>query len=143
MKINVRKVQPKMYCVTLGGVSHTLNTDQLKTMVLETVRALSPDVFPDEPSYSQIQVLSERLTLATSAQLQKFILHANDDDLLVFLKCTQMDEALHQKLFDNMSQRKHTMLSEDIQYGFHDGLTDDQRHTAILKLSNLAGAQNL
>lgn len=143
MKISVKKIQNQTYCVTLGGVSHTLSTHDLKSMVLETVRALSPDVLIEDTSYNHSQSLVHRLEQASLEKLQEFILHANQDSLLIFLKCTQTHEALHQKLFDNMSPRKHTILSKDLQYSYQDGLTDEQQDAAIFTLSTLADNYNL
>jgi len=143
MKISVKKAQPHLYCVSINGTVHTFGTNDLKALVLETVRALAPGVLPPVSNNTEIHKLADRLKASKETDLQEFILHANDAKLLIFLKCTETDTALHHKLFANMSERKHTILSEDLQYGFQDGIEDEDLNSSILSLENLADKYSL
>jgi len=143
MKISVKKAQPQVYAVSFGTTVHTLDIHDLKTLVLEVVGALSPGVLPPPSCNREIFDLASRLTAASDSALQEFILHASDGDLLVFLKSTETDTSLHQKLFANMSERKHTILSEDLQFRFQDPVSVDEQSAAVFNLSELASKHHL
>jgi len=137
MKISVNKAQTGIYSVSLDGATHTLSTRDLKTLLLEAVKVMTPGALPTLSPREEAHELGDRLKTANDPGLQKFINSAADDDIVIFLKCTEDDTALHEKMFANMSERKHKMLSEDLEYRFHDDILDDDLSTAVVKLVEL------
>ncbi|PHS78530.1 MAG: hypothetical protein COB59_06570 [Rhodospirillaceae bacterium] len=143
MKINVKKTQPQLYSVTLGNTVHTLGINDLKTLVLESVKVLAPGALPAPSIDIIINTLATRLHASKEADLQEFILHAPESELLLMLKSTETNTDLHKKMFENMSTRKHTILSEDLQYKFQNGIDGEMLNSAISKLSELADKYSL
>lgn len=143
MKINVKKTQPQLYSVSIGNAVHSLGLNDLKTLVLESVKVLAPGALPASSIEILINSLALRLNAAKEADLQEFILHAHEAELLMLFKSTETNADLHKKLFDNMSTRKHTILSEDLQFKFQDGIDPEMLNLAIAKLSDLADKYSL
>ena len=137
MKISVKKAQAGVYSISIDGSAHTLSTRDLKVLLMEAVRALTPGALPTQSPSEEAYELGARLKTANGPGLQKFIMNAGDDEILIFLKSTEDDADLHEKLFANMSERKHKMLSEDLQYRFHDDIPDDELGDAVVKLIEL------
>ena len=137
MKINVKQTQTGIYSISFDEVTHTLTSTELKALLMGAVKALSPGALPTLPPADEARELGARLKKAVSPGLQKLIMHAGDDDMVMFLKCTKDDEELHEILFANMSERKHKMLSEDLQYRFPEGVDDDDLGPAIVRLIEL------
>ena len=138
MKISVKKAQNGVYSISIDGSVHTLSTQDLKHLLLEGVRALTPGLLPTLSPVEESHQLAARLKSANGPGLQQLIVNAGDEDMLVFLKSTENDQALHQTLFANMSERKHKMLSEDLNYRFPDGVSDDALGEVIARLVDLA-----
>lgn len=138
MKISVKKAQNGVYAVSIDDSVYTMSTHDLKHLLMDAVRALTPGALPTLSPNEEAHELGNRLKKANDAGLQKLIVSAGDDDILVFLKSTEDDPALHEKLFVNMSERKHKMLSEDLQYRFHDGVDEDALSAAVLRLLDLS-----
>lgn len=137
MKISVKKAQNGVYAISIDDSVHTLATQDLKRLLMEAVRALTPGALPTLSPSEEAHELGERLKTANDPGVQKLIVSAGDDDMLIFLKSTDDDPALHQKLFTNMSERKHKMLSEDLEFRFPEGLSDDELGEAVVRLIDL------
>lgn len=131
MKIHVKQAQTGVYSLSFDDATHTLTTRELKTLLMESVKALSPGALPTLPPADEARELGERLKRASAPGLQKLIMSVSDDDMLMFLKTTEDDDELHELLFANMSERKHKMLSEDLSYRFSDGIEDSVLGPAI------------
>lgn len=134
MKISVKKAQNGIYAVTLDDTTHTLTTRELKVLLMEAVKSLTPGAISSVSPAEEASDLAERLKSANDPGLQKLIMSVTDDDILIFLKSTESDALLHAKLFDNMSDRKHKILAEDLQYRFVDGIDDEQLGEAVIRL---------
>lgn len=134
MKISVKKAQNGVYAVSFDETTHTLTTQDVKALLMQAVRALTPGAISTVPPAEEAHDLAERLKTANDPGLQKLILSVTDDDLLMFLKSTENDTVLHAKMFDNMSQRKHKMMSEDLEFRFVDGVDEDRLGEAVIRL---------
>jgi hypothetical protein len=134
MKISVKKAQNGVYAVSFDETTHTLTTQDVKVLLMQAVRALTPGAISTVPPAEEAHDLAERLKTANDPGLQKLILSVADDDLLIFLKSTENDTVLHAKMFDNMSQRKHKMMSEDLEFRFVDGVDEDRLGEAVIRL---------
>lgn len=137
MKISVKKTQNGVYAISIDDSVHTLNAQDLKRLLMEAVRALTPGALPTLSPSEEAHELGNRLKTANDPGLQKLIVAAGDDDMLMFLKSTEDDRALHEKLFANMSERKHKMLSEDLDYRFPEGVNDDDLGEAVVRLIDI------
>ncbi|MCW8915061.1 MAG: hypothetical protein OQK24_04315 [Magnetovibrio sp.] len=134
MKISVKKAQNGVYAVTIGETTHTLTTLDLKHLLMEAVRALTPGAISSVSPQEEAHDLATRLKAANPPGLQKLILSVSDNDILVFLKATEDDAPLHTLLFENMSERKHTMLAEDLEFRFPEGVDEEQLSDAVIRL---------
>lgn len=137
MKISVKKAQNGVYAITIDDCVHTLNTQDLKRLLMDSVRALTPGALPTLTPGEEAHELGNRLKTANDTGLQKLIVSTGDDDMLMFLKSTEDDPALHEKMFANMSERKHKMLSEDLEYRFTEGVSDDDLGDAVVRMIDL------
>lgn len=138
MKISVKKTQNGVYALTLDGAVHTLTTTDLKHLLMASVKALSPGALPTPDPVEEAHEFAERLKTADAPGLQKLIINARDDDMAAFLKATEDDTALQDMLFTNMSERKHKMLSEDLEFRFQDGVAPEDLDDAVIRLIDLA-----
>jgi len=134
MKISVKKAQNGVYAISIDGTTHTLSTRELKVLLMEAVKALTPGAISTVSPDEEARDLAERLKAGNDPGLQKLIMSVADDDILIFLKSTENDTLLHAKLFDNMSERKHKILSEDLQFRFTDGIDDEMLGEAVIRL---------
>jgi len=134
MKISVKKAQNGVYAISFDDTTHTLTTRELKMLLMESVKSLTPGAISTVSPAEEARDLAARLKSGNDTGLQKLIMSVTDDDILIFLKSTENDTLLHAKLFDNMSERKHKMLSEDLEYRFTDGIDDDQLGAAVIRL---------
>lgn len=134
MKISVRKAQNGVYAVSIDDSTHTLTTRELKSLLMEAVKSLTPGAVSSVSPAQEAIDLAERLKTAADPGLQKWIMTVTDDDILIFLKSTENDTLLHAKLFDNMSERKHKMLSEDLEYRFVEGIDEEQLGESVIRL---------
>lgn len=138
MKVSVKKTQNGVFALSIDECVHTLNAQDMKRLLMDAIRALTPGALPTLSPSEEAHELGKRLKSANDAGLQKLIVLSGDDDMLMFLKCTEDDTALHEKLFVNMSERKHKMLSEDLMYRFPEGLDDAVLGDAVVRLIDLA-----
>lgn len=138
MKISVKKAQNGVYALTLDDAVHTLTVQDIKKLLMESVKALSPGALPTLSPDEEAREFSQRLKTANGPGLQKLIMSADDETLVTFLKATQDDAELHDLLFSNMSERKHKMLAEDLEFRFPEGVEDSALDDAVIKLIDLA-----
>lgn len=138
MKISVKRTKPGVFTVAFGDTALSMGTADVKHLVLEAVAALTPGVLPARSAREEARMFADRLKRVKIEKLQQFILAAMDDDILIFLKGTEDDRHLHELLFANMSEHKHKILSEDLQYKANLELSDDRLAAAVIHLSALA-----
>jgi len=137
MKISVKKAQNGVFAISIDDSVHTLSAQDLKRLLMEAVRALTPGALPTLSPSEEAHDLGERLKNANDPGVQKLIVNAGDEDMLIFLKSTEDDGVLQEKMFSNMSDRKHKMISEDLDFRFPEGVNDDELGEAVLRLIDL------
>ena len=138
MKISVKRTQKGVYALTIDDAVHTLTLNDLKHLLMASVKALSPGALPAPDPIEEAHEFAPRPKPADGPGLQKLIISARDDDMAAFLKATENDNALHEMLFANMSERKHKMLSEDLDFRFQDGVAPEELDEAVIRLIDLA-----
>lgn len=134
MKISVKKAQNGVFSLSFDDTILTLTTHDLKVLLMEAVKALTPGALSSVSPIEEAQDLAQRLKAANDPGVQKLLMNVTDDDLLIFLKSMEKDALLHAKLFDNMSERKQKILAEDLDYRFADGVDEDQLGDAVIRL---------
>lgn len=137
MKISVKKVQNGVFSIALDDCIQTLHTHDLKRLLMESVRALTPGAMPTLSPSEEAHELGQRLMTLNAPDLQRLIILAGDEEMLVFLKGTEGDSELHNKLFANMGERKRKILIEDLTYRFPEGADDDALGAANVHLIEL------
>ena len=137
MRISVKKAQNGVYALTIGDHTHTLSTMDLKHLLMEGVKALTPGAIASVSPYEEACDLAARLKSANAPGLQKLILSADDNDMVIFLKSVEKDEDLQRTFFENMSEHKKIILSEDLQFRFPEGVNEDDLSDAVIRLIEL------
>jgi len=137
MKISVQKAPNGDYTLSFDDTTHTLSRREIKVLLMEAVKSLSPDAPSSASPPQEIQALAERLKAANDPGLQELITNVVDDDILIFLKSTENDTLLHAKLFDNMSEPKQTTLFDELETRFTDGVDETQLGEAVVRLTEL------
>lgn len=137
MNINVKRVQAGLFAITFDDKILTLSTHDMKRLLMQAVRALTPGALPTLPPAEEARKLGKRLMELSPPDLQRLIIQAGDEEMLVFLKGTEDDEDLHERLFANMGERKRKILHEDLTYRFPEGVEDEALGIAVVHLIEL------
>ena len=134
MRIAVKKASAGVFSISFDDTVVTLDSHQLKQLLLEAVKALTPGAMPSVSPGEEAKHLAAKLKTANPPGLQKFIMGSNDDDILALLKATEVDDAFQEAMFSNMSDRKHKMFSEDMEFRFKEGLDDSLLNEALARI---------
>ena len=137
MKISVKQTKKGVFSLTFDDVILTLDKGQIKNLLLQCVQALAPGSVGTVDPEVQAARLAEKLKHANPPGMQKLIMSANEDDILMFLKSCEEDQEIIDWVFQNMSERKQTMFKEDMEFKFHDGVPSDDLIDAVENLNEL------
>ena len=138
MKISVKQTKNGVFSLTLDDAVATLDMGQMKKLLLECVQAMAPGAVNMVDPDVQAAHLAEKLKTANPPGLQKLIMSASEDDILMVLKSCEEDTQFLDWIFQNMSERKQTMFKEDMDFKFHDGVPGDDLADAVENLNELA-----
>lgn len=138
MKISLVQTEEGTYCLSFDETVVTLNQSQIKQLLMAAVQALMPGSITKLDPGQQAAALARKVKTANPAGLQKFIMSADDEDILRFLKADESDQDFLNWMFENMSERKQTMFKEDMEYRFREGVPEDELGDAVGRLSALA-----
>ena len=137
MKISVKQTKNGVFSLTFDDAIITLDMGQMKKLLLESVQAMAPGAVNTVDPVVQAAHLAEKLKTANPPGLQKLIMSASEDDILIVLKSCEEDREFLDWIFQNMSERKQTMFKEDMEFRFHDGVPDDDLADAVENLNEL------
>ena len=137
MKIAVNQTKKDVFSVTIDDTVVTLDKKQMKNLMMEAVKALMPGALPNVDPEIMAHRLGEKLKKANPPGLQKLIMTAEEDDILMLLKSSEEDGELLELIFQNMSDRKQTMYKEDMDFKFHDGVPGEELTDAISNLNDI------
>ncbi|MDH5771975.1 MAG: hypothetical protein OEY84_02460 [Rhodospirillaceae bacterium] len=137
MKISVKQTKKGVFSLTLDDAVITLDMGQMKKLLLECVQAMAPGAVNAVDPDVQAAHLAEKLKTANPPGLQKLIMSASEDDILMVLKSCEEDTRFLDWIFQNMSERKQTMFKEDMEFKFHDGVPGDDLVDAVENLNEL------
>ncbi len=138
MKISVTKTAENTYDIVAGDQSISLSINDLKLLLLESVRVLAPSGGIKKGNKVQVDDLINRLKLADDVSVQKFIVAMGEDDILIFLKYAEEDSVLLEKFYSNMSERSKKIQAENIAYQFQNGIPASQLDETFARLLKMA-----
>jgi hypothetical protein len=136
MKINARRTEDGTFTLKFDQTEVVLSVADLKTLLLQVTRLLTPDAMKADASAQQeAGKLAETLKSATDIEVQAFIQAAGGEDILVLLKLGEEDQPLLDKLYGNMTDNMRTMFEEDLGFKYGDGVPDGPAKTAIREMN--------
>lgn len=137
MKISCRKVAPDVYALNFDDVEVVLEGKEIKLMLLEVMQTLAPGGASKKEDTRSKDFL-RHIKNANDVGIQKLLLVADHDDLLVLLKTGELDTALQDKFFNNMSDNNRKIFEEDLMYKFKDDVPDARTRKSINRLIEIA-----
>jgi hypothetical protein len=144
MRIDVRQVAPGQFSLTFDNSEVTLDARDVKNLLLQVMRAMAPGAAGGAPAPStedRARDFMGQFMTANDVGIQKFIMAADQNDILVMLKVAETDKALQDRFYRNMSERLRKIFAEDIVYKFKNGVSKAQINAAFSRL--MPAAQNL
>jgi hypothetical protein len=138
MKISVKKAAPDVYALSIDDAELALDGAELKTLLVEITRILAPAAEVGKSAADRARDFLRHIKNANDVGLQKFLLAANHDDVLVLLKVAEADKALLRKFHSNMSDRSRKIFVEDLDYAFREEVSETRMTAAINRLVSLA-----
>lgn len=137
MKISCRKVAPDVYSLNFDEVEVVMEGKEIKLMLLEVTQTLAPGGASKKEDTRSKDFL-RHIKNANDVGIQKLLLVADHDDLLVLLKVGELDTVLQDKFFNNMSDNNRKIFEEDLLYKFRDDVPDARTRQSINRLIEIA-----
>lgn len=122
MKISVKKVAVGVYSLKFDDEEIVLESDELKELLLNVTKVLVPVGGRLDNSEEKAKEFIRHIKHADNVGIQKFIITAGEEDILVLLKTAEKDEELLERFYGNMSDRSRKMITEDLIYKFQNGV---------------------
>lgn len=138
MKITAEKVSANTFRIAFGDTHVSLDARQLKTLLAEVVGVIAPDIGVRANPQDIFKSLCATLKDADPVGVQKFILSAEDEDILILLKMGENDENFLETLYANMSARARKMYEEDLGFRFTEGIPKADMRRAMENLNQLS-----
>ena len=138
MKISVKKAASDVYALNIDDAELALDGADLKTLLVEIIRILAPTADVGKTAADRARDFLRHIKNANDVGLQKFLLAADHDDVLVLLKVAENDKALLGKFYSNMSERSRKIFMEDLDYKFREEVSKTRITAAIDRLVGVA-----
>lgn len=133
MKILARKVAPDVYALNFDDTEVVLEGKEIKMLLLEVMKILAPGGSTKKED-TRAKDFMRRIKNANDVGIQKLLLVGDHEDLLVLLKNGELDMALQDKFFNNMSDKNRKIFEEDLVFQFKDGVPVQRAKQAINRL---------
>ncbi|MBT3238853.1 MAG: hypothetical protein HOK06_07995 [Rhodospirillaceae bacterium] len=137
MKINARKVAPDVYAITFDDTEVVFEGGDIKTLLLEVMKLLAPGGSTKKASEQNKEFL-RHIKNANDVGIQKLLLLAKHEDLLVLLKKAEDDQLVQDKFYNNMSETNRKMFVEDLNYQFQGDLPSGRENDSFKRLIAMA-----
>ena len=134
MEVSVTKLAPESYRLRLGDTDIDVAETDLKVLLLQITKLLNPGAGFEKSAEEQTRELMDAIGVADDVAIQRFLLLADNGDILVLLKVAENDRALLEKLYANMSERSRKIFAEDLAYKYKDGVPSSEVGAAIGRL---------
>lgn len=138
MKISVKNVAEGEYAISFDGAEFVLNEDNVKDLLLKITQMMLPLYGEANAAGRKAKELARIVKSADDIGVQKIISTASVDDIVVFLKASEKDGELSQKLYGNMSERLRKMITEDLKFKFKDNEPANIDAGALARLIKIA-----
>ena len=139
MKITVKKAAPDVFALSFDDTEVALEGGDIKNLLLQITKLLATDPEAVKSPEDRTREFLRHIKNADNVGLQKFLLVADHDDVLVLLKIAENDKALLRKFYGNMSERSRKIFVEDLVYQFKEGVPSAQVTAAVKRLIGVAG----
>ncbi|NQV47499.1 MAG: hypothetical protein HQ504_06920 [Rhodospirillaceae bacterium] len=133
MKIDARKVAPDVYQIDFDDTEVVLEGSDLKALLLQVMKVLAP-AGSTKKEEEKSKEFVRHIKNANDMGIQKLLLVAEHEDVLVLLKTAEEDDVLTNKFFSNMSDNNRKMFEEDLNYKFKDKLPAGRTRKAMTRL---------
>ena len=134
MEVSVTKMAPESYRLRLGDAEIDVAEADLKILLLQIAKLLPPGTGFEKSAEEQTRELMDAIGAAGGVAIQKFLLLADNGDILVLLKVAENEAALLEKLYANMSERSRKIFAEDLAYKYKEGVPSSEIGAAIGRL---------
>ena len=138
MEVSVTKLAPESFRLRLGDTEIDVAEEDLKVLLLQVTKLLAPIAGFEKSAEEQTREFMDVIGAAGDVAIQKFLLLADNGDVLVLLKTAENDRALLDKLYANMSARSRKIFAEDLAYKYEDGVPGSEVGAAIGRLVRVA-----
>ena len=138
MEVSVTKLASDSYRLRLGDTEIDVAEADLKVLLLQVTKLLPPGGGFEKSAEEQTREFMSLIDGAGDVAIQKFLLLADNGDVLVLLKAAENDGALMEKLYANMSERSRKIFAEDLAYKYKDGVPASEVGAAIGRLVRVA-----
>ncbi len=132
MQTSIKKSGSNAYVLTLGGTEITLDHQTLKKLLLETTKILLSQ--ENTGAEDEARELAAMIKADDDIEVQKFILAAEHEDVIILLKSVEDDTAFRQKIYGNMSKKARTLLAEDTEFKHAEVLSKSEIKDAVGRL---------
>jgi len=133
MKIKAKKIAPDIYSFTFDDTEVVLEGADIKKLLIQAMQVLAPGGATKKED-DKTKVFLRHIKNANDVGIQKLLLIASHDDLLVLLKTAEDDPVLTEKFFSNMSNNNRKMFEEDLNFEFKDGVPQARAREAMGRL---------
>jgi flagellar motor switch protein FliG len=122
----------------LGDTEIDVAEEDLKVLLLQVTKFLVPIADFEKSAEEQTREFMDVIGADDDDAIQKFLLRADNGDVLVLLKTAENDRALLDKLYANMSERSRKIFAEDLAYEYEDAVPGSEVGAAIGRLVRVA-----
>ena len=138
MKMTAKKAAPDVYSISFDDTEIALEGNDLKSLLIQITRLLSPASDVARSGEERRKEFIRHIKNADDVGLQKLLLAADHEDILILLKVAEDDKALLKKFYANMSERSRKIYIEDLVYKYKDGVSAAQVTAIIGRLGAIA-----
>ncbi len=132
MQTSIKKSGSNAYVLTLGEIEIALDHQTLKKILMEATKILLSR--ENTGAEDEARELATMIKANDDIVVQKFILAAEYEDILILLKSVEDDEAFNEKIYGNMSKKARTLLTEDVEFKYAELLSKAEIKDAVGRL---------
>lgn len=120
MKISAQR-SPQGFTLSFDDTRVTLSAGDVKHLLMEILKVMGSQK-QTVSAESRFDRLIEQLKTANDVGMQRLIVSAEEDHILILLKQGEDDSSFTDRFYANMSERMQKMFKEDLEFKFSDGV---------------------
>lgn len=120
MKISAQR-SPQGFTLSFNDTHVTLSAGDIKQLLLEVLKVMGSGQ-KTVSAESLFDRLVEQLKSANDVGMQRMIVSAEEDHILIMLKNGEDDADFTARFYNNMSERMQKMFKEDLEFKFSEGV---------------------